>query len=155
MTKDTVEKVVLHPLTISRTDVGRNPQPLIVVWAGPIVGVAAPLAIWGLLAAIGASLAWLARFFAGFCCLANGLYIGMGSFDRVGDADDMLRHGTPIWALWLFGLIVAPLGLVLWNGLGPKFGWGRNAEPVSWTVALGCTALLLATLVVELLLSPT
>src|SRR5208337_624939 len=34
-----VEKVVLHPLMISRTDVSPNPSPLIVVWAGPIVGV--------------------------------------------------------------------------------------------------------------------
>ena len=40
-----VEKVVLDPLTISRTDVLPNPNPLLVVWAGPIVGVLLPLGL--------------------------------------------------------------------------------------------------------------
>ena len=34
----TVAKGVLHPLTISRTDVAPDPQPLFVVWGGPIWG---------------------------------------------------------------------------------------------------------------------
>ena len=38
-----VTKVVLHPCTISRTDVHPNPHPLLVVWAGPVVGAALPL----------------------------------------------------------------------------------------------------------------
>lgn len=153
MTGGTVKQVVLHPLAISRTDVGHNPQPLVVVWAGPVIGVVAPLAAWGVLAGARVSLAWLMQFFAGFCCLANGLYIGVGSLDRVGDAGDMLRHHSPIWTLWLFGLLVAPAGLVLWNGLGPKFGWGKNAQPVSLSLAWGCMTVLIVTIVIELLLS--
>ena len=42
----TVEKVVLHPLTISRTDVSPNPRPLFVGWGGPIVGVSLPPALY-------------------------------------------------------------------------------------------------------------
>ena len=38
-----VEKVVLHPLAISRTDVGHNPHPLVVIWSGPILGSLLPL----------------------------------------------------------------------------------------------------------------
>ena len=41
-----VERVVLHPLSISRTDLRVNPRPLIVTWAGPMFGVLAPLAAW-------------------------------------------------------------------------------------------------------------
>ena len=40
-----VERVVLHPLTISRTDVKPNPNPLLVVWAGPLLGCMLPLVI--------------------------------------------------------------------------------------------------------------
>jgi len=133
-----VERVVLYPLTISRTDVEPNPQPLIVVWGGPLVGVLVPLLLWGMVAAASLPAAWLARFFAGFCLLANGLYIGVGSFEGIGDAGNMLGYGSPIGALWLFGLITAPAGLALWNGLGPHFGIGRNPPAVNIRVAVSC-----------------
>ncbi len=42
-TGGTVTKVVVHPLAISRTDIAPNPMPLIVVWAGPLIGVLLPL----------------------------------------------------------------------------------------------------------------
>lgn len=124
LTGGRVERVVLHPLTISRTDLAANPRPLAVVWAGPLVGAAVPLALWACAAAVRAPGAFLLRFFAGFCLLANGLYIGVGSFDRVGDAGDMLRHGSDAWHLWLFGAIAAPAGLLLWHRQGPHFGLG-------------------------------
>jgi hypothetical protein len=76
MTGGTVQRVVLDPLTISRTDVDPNPQPLVVTWAGPLFGSLTPLAVWALLEIARARLAWLARFFAGACLLANGLYLG-------------------------------------------------------------------------------
>ncbi|MEX2174157.1 MAG: M50 family metallopeptidase [Pirellulaceae bacterium] len=144
-TGGTVERVVLHPLAISRTDLGHNPQPLVVAWAGPVVGILLPLGMWICLALARAPLAWLARFFAGFCCLANGLYIGAGSLQKVGDAGDLLRHGSPIALLWLFGLAVAPAGLAIWNGLGRHFGFGGDAPPISKAVAWGCAAALVAT----------
>jgi hypothetical protein len=41
----------------------------------------------------------------------------------------MLRHGSPIWTLWLFGLTV-PIGIWLWHGQAKHFGLGAGAEKV-------------------------
>src|SRR5262249_34871163 len=46
LTGGRVARVVLHPLTISRTDLGHNPSPLAVVWAGPVFGALAPVLLW-------------------------------------------------------------------------------------------------------------
>jgi hypothetical protein len=154
-TGGTVEKLVLHPLTISRTDVAPNPQPLVVVWAGPTIGVIVPLSTWSLAIPIRWQRVWLLRFFAGFCLLANGIYIGIGSFEGIGDAGDMIRHGSPLWTLWLFGLAMASAGLVLWNELGPQFGFGGNPPPIDRKAAYGCIALLLATIATECVFSST
>src|SRR6187399_1568771 len=69
-----VQRVVLHPLTISRTDVDPNPQPLAVAWGGPIIGSVAPLLL--LCCSQGWKRRFLLTFFAGFCLIANGLYLG-------------------------------------------------------------------------------
>ena len=141
-----VAGVVLHPLTISRTDVAENPHPLIVVWSGPICGVLSPLLLWACVSRFKSPVVFLARFFAGFCLLANGLYIGIGSFDGVGDCGEMLKHGSPIWLLWSFGLLTAPSGLWLWHGQGEHFGWGRAkgevSQPAMWTSVTICLVLL-------------
>src|ERR1700694_3950238 len=60
-----VARVVLHPLTISRTDVSQNPNPLAVVWAGPVFGVLLPLVFWGTAAVLRLPGAFVLRFFAG------------------------------------------------------------------------------------------
>src|SRR4029077_4923338 len=124
LTGGRVERVVLYPLTISRTDLAENPDPLLVAWAGPVFGAIAPVLVW--LAARLARIpgAFVLRFFAGFCLLANGLYIGVGSFDGIGDCGDLLRNGAPNWHLWLFGALTAPIGLWLWHRQGPHFGLG-------------------------------
>ena len=131
-----VARVVLHPLTISRTDVVENSHPLIVVWAGPCCGVLLPLLVWGCVTKLKPNIAFLPRFFAGFCLIANGLYIGIGSFDRVGDCGEMLQHGSPAWLLWGFGLLTVPVGFWLWHGQGRHFGWGSTREVVSWAAVV-------------------
>jgi len=148
-----VARVVLHPLVISRTDLGRNPHPLFVTWAGPVVGAA--LLVLVLLAArvCRAPGLYLCRFFAGFCLIANGIYIGVGGFVRAGDAGDLLRHGSPHWQLVLFGLITVPLGLYLWHGLGPSFGLGEGNGKVSRPAAIFSAALFLAVVAAELLIA--
>ena len=117
-----VERVVLYPLAISRTDVMPNPRPLVVVWAGPIFGVLLPLAVWGAASATQLRGAFVLRFFAGFCLIANGAYISLGSFSRIGDCGEMLRHGSAIWLLWLFGMLAIPFGFWLWHRQGIYFG---------------------------------
>jgi hypothetical protein len=94
-----------------------------------------------------------ARLFAGSCLIANGLYLGVGSFGAIGDAGDIIRHGSPTWTLWLFGAATVPAGLGLWNGLGPKFGLGPSAEEVSSRLAYGCLASLLAVIGIMLIWS--
>jgi len=151
LTGGTVERVVLHPLTISRTDLAANPRPLLVVWAGPIIGVTLPLILWGAAATLGVAEAFLLRFFAGFCLVANGLYIGAGSYDRVGDCGEMLRHGSPIWSLWLFGLLTVPAGFALWHGQAKHFGLGQHGELPSRTVVALSIATCLTLLLVGLM----
>ncbi|MBX7105244.1 MAG: hypothetical protein K1X57_14270 [Gemmataceae bacterium] len=152
MTGGQVSRVVLHPLTISRTDLAANPQPLAVVWAGPVVGVVVPLALWAVAAGLRMPGAFVLRFFAGFCLLANGLYIGIGSFDRVGDCGEMLRRGSEPWHLWLFGALTAPAGLWLWHGQGHHFGLGSARGQVNravmWTTLAAASGLLILAVVV-------
>jgi hypothetical protein len=147
-----VERVVLHPLTISRTDVSPNPHPLVVVWAGPLIGVLFPLIVWSIAAWRKLAAVFVLRFFAGLCLVANGAYIGIGSFWRVGDCGVMLDHGAAVWQLWLFGAVMAPAGFLLWNGQARHFGLGRDAKPVSPRIARGicgvAVALVIAGLVV-------
>ncbi len=154
LTGGRVLRVVLHPLAISRTDVDPNPHPLLVVWGGPCLGILLPCVVWlalrGLQSQYLKSAAGLSQFLLGFCLLANGLYLGIGAFDGVGDAGDLLRLGANAWLLWLFGIICVPLGLVAWHGLGPTFGLGSNALPVTAGLALTSLALLLITVLLEL-----
>jgi hypothetical protein len=148
-----VQRVVLHPLTISRTDLTDNPHPLLVVWAGPLIGIVAPLLTCGIAAAVRFTGTYALRFFAGFCCVANGLYIGVGSFDKIGDCGEMLRHGSDAWQLWLFGLLAMPVGFWLWNRQGPHFGFGAAMGQVDRRVAYGSLVACVALIAVGIALS--
>jgi hypothetical protein len=135
VTRGRVEAVCLHPLTISHTELTENPAPLFVVWAGPIVGVVVPLLAWAIAATASWSSTFLLRFFAGFCLIANGAYIAGGSVSGVGDAAVMLRHGSPNWLSWVFGVLTLPADLALWHNQGRMFGLGPRTEPVrAWHV---------------------
>jgi hypothetical protein len=152
LTGGEVARVVLHPFTLSRTDLSHNPNPLPVVWLGPVVGVIAPLLLWGITWLIKLPGAFVLRFFAGFCLIANGVYIGIGSLAGVGDCGDLLRHGAAIRQLWLFGAATVPLGLWLWNGQGRHFGLGTQAESISPALVGVVTAVASTLFVVGLLL---
>jgi hypothetical protein len=152
LTGATVAKVVAHPLTISRTELSDNPHPLFVAWAGPVGGVLLPLAALALAHFCRMPGTYLLRFFTGFCLIANGAYIGVGAFEGVGDAGDLLRHGAAMWQLWTFGVLTAPLGLLLWHTQGVHFGLGRAKRDVQPAAAYGSLALLVALVTAELLL---
>jgi hypothetical protein len=147
-----VQRVVLHPLAISRTDVSPNPHPLFVAWGGAIWGCLIPLAIWGLAHWLARPHAYLARFFAGFCLIANGAYLAAGSLSPKGDdAGTILRHGGAQWQLIAFGLFAAAAGLYVWNRLGTHFGLGEANGRVDRRAAVGMTLALLVVVVLELL----
>lgn len=139
-----VVEIHLQPLTFSHTLVDPNPRPLIVAWAGPVLGSLLPLALWAAAHAARRAGDLLLRWFAGFCLIANGAYLGLGWIDRIADAGDLLRHGATTWQLLAFGVVCVPLGLALWHNTGPAFGLGRNTPPRSLTPHAIASAALLA-----------
>lgn len=178
LTGGNVVRVVLHPTTISRTDVLPNPSPMIVAWAGPFLGCMIPalltLAVRGLRHRSGGTATKreavpdgeipnpdspshcqsITQFFAGFCCLANGAYLGVGVFDRVGDADEILKAGTPPWMLIVFGLIASVSGMAMWHRLGSPFAFLQSRSELDPWLVRGLVATLLLVIVVECVLSP-
>jgi hypothetical protein len=101
-----------------------------------------PLAAWAVAAGLGLPGAYLLRFFAGFCLVANGAYIGGGSFDRLGDARQMLQHGSPIWLLWAFGVVAVAAGLGLWHRQGRHFSVSEVSQGAAYATAATLAALL-------------
>lgn len=140
----TVTGVLLHPLKVSMTQVYPNPHPLFERWGGAVWGCLLPLGMLAAARIARAPIACLVRFFAGFCLIANGVYIGLGSLDRVGDAGNLMGLGTPRWVLLLFGAVASALGLWLWHGLRP------TKEPVRRGHAIGVFVLLVLLVAVEL-----
>ncbi len=149
-----VERVVLHPLTISRTDVSPNPNPAIVVWLGPILGCLIPFAAWLVVPRRMTIARNVAMFFAGFCLIANGVYIAIGSFDRVGDCGEMLRTGSPLWALIVFGVVTVALGIFLWHRLGSLKYFLTNPSVITSRSVYLVLCILLVVVVAELAFSP-
>jgi hypothetical protein len=147
-----VTRVVLGPWEFSRTDVAPNPRPLPVAWGGVAWGSLLPLAVWAVVRTIGPRYAWLARFFAGFCLVANGAYLAGGALYPVGDAADLARLGVARWQLAAAGLPLIAGGLCLWNGLGPHFGLG-NGGKVDERVAVWLPVLLVVTVLLDWLIS--
>ena len=138
-----VQRLVFHPLALSRTDVSPNPSPLIVAWAGALVGCAVPAALLAAAWVVRLPSLFLWRFFCGFCFVANGLYLSVGLVGRVGDVGDLLRHGASAWQLVLFGAVTVPIGFGLWHGLGPSFGIGDSASAVRGSAAFGTLVVLI------------
>lgn len=130
-----VTHVELPPRGLGHTQVSPNPSPRFVAWGGTLWGSflgAAPM----LLVRRGELAVWFARFFAGACLIANGVYLAVGCF--IGDpngADDahvLLRHGAAAWQLVAFGVLTVVAGLALWHRLGPRAGIGRAASLAGW-----------------------
>lgn len=145
VTGGSIERMVLYPLAISRTDVSPNPHPAIVVWLGPIVGAFLPLAAFAAIPRRFTVLRNVARFFAAFCLIANGAYIAFGAVGGVGDCGEMLRSGTPQWVLFAFGAVTIPLGLSVLHALGSLHRFINNPAVVTPRMTyLVFSALLLA-----------
>ena len=153
-TGGSVQSVVLHPLTISRTDVSPNPDPSLVVWLGPTLGCLIPVVTWLMMPRRLIVARNIATFFAGFCLLANGAYIAFGSFDRVGDCGVMLQHGSPLWLLLVFGAFTISLGFYAWHCLGSVKHFLSDPTRVNPTIAYTLAIAVVLVLVLELMFSP-
>jgi hypothetical protein len=141
-----VTHVVWHPTAISRTDVAPNPSPLFVCWSGPVFGAVVPwLAAW--LDRGRSEWQTVLRFFAGFCLLANGAYLSIGSIDRVGDAGDLLRLGASPAQLWCVGIVFLAVGLWIWHRLGSPVQL-CHLKTSAWQLGLS-VLLLLVTLLIQ------
>jgi hypothetical protein len=152
MSGGSLSHITLHPLQISWSTFSPNPHPRLVAWGGPVFGSLLPLGLLGIARTFRAPWTYLFRFFAGFCLLANGVYMLIDTFDRGGDAGTLLHHGASFWQIILFGLIAAPLGFWCWHGLGPHFGLGSAHGKVSRTATFVSASLLAITIAAELLL---
>ncbi|EAQ79655.1 hypothetical protein [Blastopirellula marina] len=146
-----VRLAYLVPWDISRTDYVADQYELSIVWAGPIVGAALPVTIWLAMRLLRSSHEPLAAFFAGFCLIANGAYLGAAILTPVGDAAEILQLGGSLWMLALFGVICLPLGVWLWNGRGGYFGFGAGAQEVTPQAAAIAAGWLATTIFVETL----
>jgi uncharacterized membrane protein len=149
-----VSRVVLHPMQISWTALAHNPHPRLVAWGGPILGSLFPLGLLAGAHALGLPGRYLFRFFAGFCLIANGLYLFVDAFERGGDGGTLLRHGASQWQLLVFGAIAAPFGFWLWHGLGRHFGLGVTHGKVSRGAAITSACLLAFVVAMELAFYP-
>lgn len=147
-----VEAVRMPWLGFSQTIVPTTDWPRVVAASGAALGSALPLVAWLIMRSVprirrGAACA-IARFFAGFCLLANGAYIGSAVLVPVGDSEDLVRMGVPAWVLALIGWPAAAAGVALWNGMAKNLGSSAriDGEPLGITPmhALTCMVCVLA-----------
>jgi hypothetical protein len=106
----------------SVTEFSTNPRPHFVAWGGAVWGCILPLMLYGVWRAFRLPGRAGVQFFAGFCLVANGAYLGVGWVTGAGDAGDLLTCGTPVWGMIAFGAIAAAGGLYLWHLLGVEGG---------------------------------
>jgi hypothetical protein len=117
-----VDRVHVPLLGFSRTLYTVNPRPGFVAWGGPVWGCLIPVIVFAVVALlrVPGAVRRAAQFFAGFCLIANGAYLGVGWTTGAGDAGDLRRHGTPEWMMVTFGVVTSAFGLYVWHLLGKR-----------------------------------
>jgi hypothetical protein len=121
-----IESVDIPLLGFSQTHYRENPHPLFTVWAGPVGGALFALFLFGLCIFLKGRTKQLVLYFCGFSLIANGIYIGVGGFDRVGDCAVLLNHGASLWHLVLFGIVTVCLGGYCWHRMGAVQDWFKR-----------------------------
>lgn len=148
-----IQQVILHPLVISRTDYSYNPHPLFVVWCGPILGMIIPVFIAGLSKKLAESLGYLFTAFAGFCLIANGIYLALGTIEGSGDVGEIIYYEGAVWPMIVLGLVCAPTGFYLWHVASPRFGFGKDPAEIQREHVLTCVTILMTVVALELALA--
>lgn len=155
-TRGVVERVELPLVGFSRTDLSKNSHPAVVAWGGPLFGSLLPLVPLLFARRWLPRYAFLLQFFAGFCLIANGAYIGGGAFTPSGDTVDLLREGASPWQFIAFGIPAVAGGFALWNSLGRNFGLkqpgGHVDRRAAIASAIACALCVLVNLSLGLLL---
>ena len=112
--RGSIESVTLVPWRFSQTVIRDSRNPLMDAWMGPVIGVILPLLIW-LICKKHPKMDFYSTLFAGFCLLANGLYIGIGWIDKIGDCGDILKHQGNTPSMLFFGILTVIPGFLLWH----------------------------------------
>ena len=146
-----IQRVYLHPLEISRTELLTNPHPLFVVWMGPVIGALLPFFVFIAAKICQAPKLYMYRFFSGFCLISNGLYIGFGMNLAPLDTGVMIALGVPRLSMTVFGLITVPFGLYLWHDQGRFFGFGASQRKVEKNAVMISVGMLIFIILVEIL----
>jgi hypothetical protein len=110
-----IERVILWPWTISQTVRSGSSAPAVDTWLGPLFGALAPIAMYlpfHRKSSIGMR---MLGFFSGFCLISNGLYLGLGWIERVGDTGDLMRLGASPILLSSIGVLLFAAGLYIWH----------------------------------------
>lgn len=149
----TVVRVLLHPATISRTDVAPNPHPVFVLWGGFLWGSALPVLAWAVAKQRHLRPFPFLELFAGFCLIANGAYLTTGLWFPVGDTRELVMHGTPALLLFAVGLLGVVAGLWLWHRLDRRLRTVGLRSRLSRRDVLWATAILAVIVVVECIVS--
>lgn len=105
----TLMQLELRPWRLPHSLMAGDSYPLVTLWAGPVLGCAAPL----ILAAAPGRFQGL-WFVAWFCLVANASYLlaGFLSGDAELDSVRMIRAGTRPWQLIAVVAVTLPLGYV-------------------------------------------
>ena len=117
LTGATVSAVRIPLLGFSITEFSTNPHPHFVAWGGVVWGSVLPLLAWSAFRARQWRGGGWVQFFAGFCLVANGTYLGVGWIEPAGDAADLVNFGSPRWLLVVTGAAATGAGLYLWHRL--------------------------------------
>lgn len=113
-----VESVSVPLWGFSYTRLASNPAPGFVASGAAIWGAALPLFAWG--AARHTRYRYLVltlQLFAGWCLIANGVYLATALHEPVGDVADLRRAGAPLLAVGLIGVVSCIAGFIMWHRL--------------------------------------
>lgn len=127
LTGTQVVDVSIPLLGFSATRVGAGNYETFIVAGGPTWGVAIPVLACGLAYFFAQNVPEPLKFFAGFCLIANGLYLALGCGLPATDAGKLVRMRFSIITLVGLGIFATAAGLLIWHRLTWLTFWRRKS----------------------------